>query len=383
MQALGDRAAAIVTDEYPTFFLPRMVRAVAPRVRVRFEAVDANGIVPLARARRRYLRAVDFRRFSHAVMADCLAHRPLAYPRSLSRLSPFGSLPRGIAARWPAADDALLRADAGALAHLPIDHAVRPAAGLAGGLRAARAALDRFLRGRLSRYADDRNHPDLDATSGLSPYLHFGHISPHEILESIAAAEGGSLDEVGRDGDGDAFWKMSPGAEAFLDQLITWRELGFHDCYQRPDAHAEYASLPDWARATLAEHARDPRPRLYDLDALEHASTGDPVWNAAQRELLATGHIHNYLRMLWGKKVLEWSPSPEEALARLVHLNNKYALDGRDPNSYSGIFWCFGRYDRPWGERPIFGMVRYMSSDSALRKLKMKRYLARWGGRSA
>ena len=146
------------------------------------------------------------------------------------------------------------------------------------------------------------------------------------------------------------------------------------------DDYDRYESLPAWARATLARHAADPRPHVYTLADFEAARTHDPLWNAAQTHLLREGRIHNYLRMLWGKKVLEWTASPEEALAVLVELNNKYAVDGRDPNSYSGIFWVLGRYDRPWGpERPVFGTVRYMSSQNTLRKLRVRQYLARYG----
>jgi deoxyribodipyrimidine photo-lyase len=168
------------------------------------------------------------------------------------------------------------------------------------------------------------------------------------------------------------------GADAFLDQLVTWREIGFNMCAHRRD-HAEYASLPDWCRRTLDAHASDRRD-LYSVKQLEAARTHDELWNASQRQLLREGRIHNYLRMLWGKKILEWSPSPKDALARMIRLNDKYALDGRDPNSYSGILWVLGRYDRPWGpERPIFGLVRYMSTASAARKLHLREYLARYG----
>ncbi len=149
-------------------------------------------------------------------------------------------------------------------------------------------------------------------------------------------------------------------------------------CVQRSD-FAEYESLPHWAQATLARHARDKRSPHYTLDELGQADTYDEVWNAAQRQLTRDGRLHNYLRMLWGKKILEWSPTPRDALAVMIELNNKYAVDGRDPNSYSGIFWTLGRYDRPWGpERPIFGTVRYMSSDNTVRKLKLKNYLQKY-----
>jgi deoxyribodipyrimidine photo-lyase len=144
--------------------------------------------------------------------------------------------------------------------------------------------------------------------------------------------------------------------------------------------HTSYESLPAWARATLNTHALDPRPQLYSLAQFEAADTHDPIWNAAQRELVQTGRIHNYLRMLWGKKILHWSASPPEALDTMMTLNDRYALDGRDPNSYSGIGWVLGRFDRAWGpERPVFGKIRYMSSDSTRRKLRLSNYLQRFG----
>jgi deoxyribodipyrimidine photo-lyase len=155
--------------------------------------------------------------------------------------------------------------------------------------------------------------------------------------------------------------------------------VGFNLCHFRPTDYDRYESLPVWARETLRAHEADPRPHVYDLPAFEQARTHDPLWNAAQRELLREGRIHNYLRMLWGKKVLEWTRSGPEALAILEELNNKYALDGRDPNSYSGISWVLGRYDRPWPERPIYGVVRSMSSDSTRKKVRLDAYLARYG----
>jgi deoxyribodipyrimidine photo-lyase len=204
------------------------------------------------------------------------------------------------------------------------------------------------------------------------------------VLDKLGAREGWREARLGRrrDGKREGFWGMSREAEAFLDELVTWRELGLNFCARRED-YDRYESLPEWARRTLEAHAADRRTHLYDLDAFARAATHDPVWNAAQRQLLAEGRIHNYLRMLWGKKILEWTPHPREALRVMIELNNKYALDGRDPNSYSGIFWVLGRYDRPWApERPIFGVVRYMSSDNTVRKLRIKRYLERWGGQA-
>jgi deoxyribodipyrimidine photo-lyase len=172
---------------------------------------------------------------------------------------------------------------------------------------------------------------------------------------------------------------MTQPAESFLDELITWREIGYNMAAHLP-GYTKFSSLPDWAKKTIAEHRDDARPDIYELDQFENADTHDEIWNAAQRELVTDGRMHNYLRMLWGKKIYEWSPDAETALEVMVHLNNKYAVDGRDPNSYSGIFWCLGRYDRAWGpERPIFGKLRYMTSDSTRRKMKLERYLERYG----
>jgi deoxyribodipyrimidine photo-lyase len=171
---------------------------------------------------------------------------------------------------------------------------------------------------------------------------------------------------------------MSPSAEGFLDQAVTWRELGFNFCSRRDD-YDRFESLPDWAKTTLARHAADPRTEVYDLDTFSASATHDPLWNAAQTQLRREGRIHNYMRMLWGKKILEWTRSPEEAAEIMIALNDRYALDGRDPNSYSGIFWVLGRYDRPWGpERPIFGTVRYMSSANTARKFDVRGYLRRY-----
>ena len=197
----------------------------------------------------------------------------------------------------------------------------------------------------------------------------------------MAADRGWSPDRISDrvTGSRTGWWGIDPNAESFLDELVTWRELGFHFTAKQPN-YDRFESLPSFARETLDEHRGDPRPHLYGLEALENAGTHDEIWNAAQRELVHTGRMHNYLRMLWGKKVLEWSSSPEGAIEALIHLNNKYALDGRNPNSYSGIFWCLGRFDRAWGpERPIFGKVRYMSSDSTRRKLRLSGYLERFG----
>jgi deoxyribodipyrimidine photo-lyase len=378
LEALAARACVVVTDEYPAFFLPRMVAAAAAHLDVRLEAVDGNGLLPLRATERPYERAVDFRRFLHKALAPHLFEPPVADPLRDAALPALSALPSSLTRNWPAADDALLAGDPALLERIPIDHGVPPVPD-AGGGRAAVTQWRRFLRDGLPRYLD-HNHPDDGATSGVSPWLHFGHLSVHQVFAELASREGWSPETLPPRGRGqrEGWWGMSPEAEAYLDQLVTWRELGFQYC-ARHDPYDTWETLPAWARHTLDAHRTDRRPHLYDPAQLEAAETDDPLWNAAQRQLLREGRIHNYLRMLWGKRVLEWCADPRDALRILIELNNKYAVDGRDPNSYSGIFWVFGRHDRPWPERPIFGKVRSMTSASARKKLRLEAYLERWG----
>jgi deoxyribodipyrimidine photo-lyase len=174
------------------------------------------------------------------------------------------------------------------------------------------------------------------------------------------------------------WWGLPEPVEAFLDQIITWRELGFNNAFHNPE-HNDYNSIPKWAKITLSEHADDERT-TYTLEQIRNADTHDEIWNAAQRQLVRKGIIHNYLRMLWGKRILEWAESPEQAAEWMIELNDTYALDGRDPNSYTGIFWVLGRHDRAWGpERAIFGKIRYMSSENTRRKFDLKPYLQEFG----
>lgn len=378
LERLARDAAAVVTDDYPAFFLPRMVRAAAERLPIRVEAVDSNGLWPMRATDRVFARAVDFRRFLQRELRPHLDEQPMRAPLR-AVLKPAQDLPREVLERWPRATDELLRADDAALAALPIDHTVPPVP-YRGGPQEGRDVLASFVEHRLERYDEDRNHPDDDTASGLSPWLHFGHVSAHDVFAAIVEREGWTSDALAASASGkrEGWWGLSSAAEAFLDELVTWRELGFNLCSQRDD-YDRFESLPEWARATLNEHAGDARPHVYSLEEFEEGDTHDELWNAAQAQLRCEGRIHNYLRMLWGKKILHWSESPEAALATMIELNNKYAVDGRDPNSYSGIFWVLGRYDRAWGpERDVFGKVRYMTSDSTRRKLRLNGYLERW-----
>jgi deoxyribodipyrimidine photo-lyase len=383
LEALAARACCVVTDEFPAFFLPAMVQAAGAKLAVRLEAVDGNGLLPLRATQRVFHTAFSFRAFLQRELAPHLTERPAAEPLRGRATRPLRALQREILRRWPAADAALLAGEPAALARLLVDARVTPSP-LSGGPVAGRSVLKRFVTERLARYEEGRNALVDGAASGLSPWLHWGHVGAHEVLAELERGGAWSARDVagaahgGRRG---SWWGADAASEAFLDQLVTWRELGFHFAARRPD-HDRYESLPEWARSTLAAHEGDARSPAYDRARLEAASTHDELWNAAQRQLVREGVMPNYLRMLWGKKVLEWSRSPREALEHLIELNNRYALDGRDPNSYSGIFWCLGRFDRPWGpQRPIFGSVRYMSSDATRRKLDVQPYLERWGER--
>jgi deoxyribodipyrimidine photo-lyase len=381
LAALAARAAVVVTDDFPAFMIPRMLEGATRHVESRFEAVDSNGLFPMRATDIVFPTAHAFRRHLQRALHQHLRETPHADPLDGARLPAPPGLPAEVERRWPAAPPSLLTGDPAALAALPIDHTVS-AVTTRGGSEAAAASLERFVAARLDRYPEDRNEPEREGTSGLSPYLHFGHVSAHEIFDAVTRHEGWTPQRLAAKATGSrvGWWGMSEAAEAFLDQLVTWRELGYNFCAHRAD-YDQYESLPAWARRTLEKHAGDERPHVYSIEELEAARTHDPLWNASMNQMKREGWFHNYMRMLWGKKILEWSPSPREALAAMVHLMNKWALDGRNPNSYSGYFWTLGRYDRAWGpERPIFGTIRYMSSDNTARKLHVREYIRRYAG---
>lgn len=384
LHRLANRACTVITDEYPCFFLPTMIQAVKDRIPARLELIDGNGILPLRRAEKTYTVAHSYRRYMQKNVLDELTRTPAATPLPCSALpcSASNLIAAKILKRWPAADlDKLL--DGGGIAKLPIDHSVLPSSVCAGGSVEATRRLNEFLNRKLASYDDDRNQPDEQATSALSPHLHFGHISPHEIVLKLLEREHWTAEQAGKpNGKNHDFWNVSKSAEGFLDQVLTWREIGFNWSFKNPDTYDTLESLPNWAQNTLREHAADDRPFLYTLEELESSRTHDELWNAAQTEIVRTGMMHNYMRMLWGKKILQWTRSPQEALEFMIHLNNKYGLDGRDPNSYCGILWVLGRTDRAWGpKRPVFGSVRYMTSDSARKKLRLNDYLARFSSK--
>lgn len=380
LEALAGKAALVITDDYPSFFLPRAVVAAARKLRVAMEVVDSNGLLPLRAPERAFGTAHSFRRYLQNHLPDHLEAFPALHPLRGDPLPPFPGVPRQVKVRWPAAPREVLEGE-GMTEHCPgLDPQVS-ALPFRGGARQGQARLTRFLAWGLSRYMEDRNHPDRKGSSGLSPYLHWGHLSAHEVVHALLEREDWHPGRLSRRADGrrEGWWGVRAGAEAFLDQVVTWRELGYNTAHRLGEAAQGYESLPDWALRTLDQHRSDPRPHLYDAQAFQAARTHDPLWNAAQRELRRNGTIHGYLRMLWGKKIVEWSHSPEEALETMLHLNNRWGIDGRDPNSTAGIFWVLGRYDRGWPERPVFGTVRSMTSRSTRRKVEVSRYLERFG----
>jgi deoxyribodipyrimidine photo-lyase len=303
-------------------------------------SVDNNGIFPM-RAFPKEMYGAKFFRDRAARMAD-------AYWSRLPETTPLVSFGDGDLGTNPYDGDTP-RATAASCA---IDHDVPPVS-LRGGREAALAQLRAFVAERLDGYAA-RHNREAARSSGLSPYLHFGFISVHEL--ALAAFSSGAPDVD---------------VDAFLEQAIIRRELSFNMCHFRPD-HESLDVLPEWARRSLDAHRSDRRKPQYCAEVMESAETEDAVWNLAQRQLLAEGTIHNYLRMLWGKKIIEWSASPEEAHALMVRLHARYAVDGRDPNTHAGILWCFGKHDRPWApQRPIFGSIRTMSSASTRRKVDL------------
>jgi deoxyribodipyrimidine photo-lyase len=239
-----------------------------------------------------------------------------------------------------------------------LDRSVAPVSSWHGGSREALRLLKEFVNHKLRHYGTQRNKPEIDHTSRLSPYLHFGHISPITVALAVQQSDAPNADK-----------------EAFLNQLIVWRELAVNLVRFNTD-YDNFECGEPWAHRTLAKHAKDPRPVLYTARQLEQAETHDQLWNAAQMQMATTGWMHNYVRMYWGKKILEWSKSPAEAFRTAVYLNDKYLLDGRDPNGYAGIAWSIvGKFDRPWFERPIFGQIRYMSGASTGRKFDSKKYI--------
>ncbi len=242
-----------------------------------------------------------------------------------------------------------------AIQELKINRTVKPVKNFKGGTSKAKEILEDFIINKLPHYSQLKNEPGEDYSSNMSPYLHFGQISPLYIFRRLIDIDINDKSD-------------------FLEELIIRRELSMNFVFYN-DNYDYYESVPSWAKTSLEEHLKDTRDYLYSLKELEEAQTHDLFWNAAQKEMVLTGKMHGYMRMYWVKKILEWSTTPEEAYEKAIFLNNKYSLDGRDPNGFAGVAWCFGKHDRPWVERKIFGKIRYMNDKGLMRKFDMKKYL--------
>jgi deoxyribodipyrimidine photo-lyase len=349
---LAERAICVVTDDYPAFNVVDHNRSVPQRVGIPFYAVDASCIVPMNIHEKRNWAAYTIRPKIHRELPNWLKPVPVEKPAQL----------------W---NDALIPQDVvehrtsvtpenipELVASCAINHSIPVSQSFRGGTAEARRRLTLFLESRLYRYAKESNQPAKRSTSDMSPYLHFGHISALEI----ALAVKDYADEH----------QLLP--DEYLEELIVRRELAFNFARFVPNPET-LDVLPEWALKTMAQHASDPRPVTYTYEQLLHGETYDDLWNATQQEMLIEGKIHGYYRMYWGKKIIEWSPTMEDALKTMFRIHDTYALDGRDPNTATNILWCFGLHDRPWFERPIFGQLRYMSLDGMRRKTDVAAYI--------
>jgi deoxyribodipyrimidine photo-lyase len=345
---LAADAAAVVTDDYPTFIAAEHNATVPPKIGVAYYAVDSSCIVPMGKHEKRNYAAYTIRPRIAKMLPNYF--KPLEEQRVTHRWQ--GPVPIAYETHVSRSDIPEL------VASCEIDHSIPPSTSFGGGQKEAARHLEEFLEHRLRRYAADRNEPSRHATSNMSPYLHFGMISSLEIaLKTREHAE-----------------KHGYAAGEYLEELIVRRELAFNFAHFTPNADS-LSVLPDWCLSTMREHANDKRDPVYSAEEFETAQTHDQLWNAAQRELLLRGKIHGYYRMYWGKKIIEWSPTYEKALEIMLDLHDRYALDGRDPNTYANILWCFGLHDRPWGTRPVFGSLRWMSFEGVKRKSDVNSYI--------
>jgi deoxyribodipyrimidine photo-lyase len=343
---LAKEAGLLVVDDGHLSIQRRWRKEVAEAVECSVEAVETNLLVPVEEASEK-------EDFSAGTFRPRIRRKLDAYlvelkPRRVGKDS-LGMKLDGLKLGDP---DAIVR-------KLPVDTSVGPVSGFHGGATEARRRLNDFIENKLDEYPDRRNDPNADGQSHLSPYLHFGQISPLEIALRIREAD-------------------SKAGPVFLEELIVRRELSFN--FVHYNAHYDhFQCLPPWATRTLAYHSRDRRERVYSLAQFEAGHTQDPYWNAAQKEMVLTGKMHGYMRMYWGKKILEWTQSPQQAFRIALYLNNKYELDGRDPNGFAGVAWCFGKHDRAWAERSVFGKIRYMNAAGLRRKFDADVYVRRIG----
>lgn len=341
---LSEHAACVVVDRGYLRVNRGWYRYAAQHIEVQLVQVEDNVVVPVEEAsNKEEYSAATIRPKLHKKIRDFLE-----LPPQVTLKKP--SLHMKLASIFLADPDKTL-------AQLKIRPSISKSPMFNGGTSHAKKLLKEFIKDNLWVYGNGGPTPDNDCASQLSPYLHFGQISPIYIATQALAA------------------KVAV-QHRFLEELIVRRELAVNFVYYNKN-YDSFDCVPEWARKTLDAHRKDSRPYLYTLEELENAQTHDPYWNAAQRQMVEVGKMNGYMRMYWGKKIVEWTHSPEEAFEVELYLNNRYEVDGRDPNGYAGVAWCFGKHDRPWGERSVFGTVRYMNSAGLERKFKMQRYLQR------
>ena len=341
-------AAFLIGDENPMREPEKWRKHLASKISIPFWTIDTDVVVPSKLIEKAQYGAYTIRPRLYKLLPDYLVpyenpHAKHAWKRPKEFHS--DSLTEDMTRGWE---------------HL--DRSVKPVEAWHGGTHAALKRLKFFTSKMLANYDETRNHPEMDGTSALSPYLHYGHIGPQTIALAVEAAAKGNP-------------SLTKARDSFLNELIAWRELSVNFVIYC-DKYDTAECAEDWAKKSIAEHRRDEREQLYTLKQLENAETYDELWNAAQIQMTRHGWMHNYLRMYWGKKILEWTPDAATAVKYCVYLNDKYELDGRDPGGYAGIAWAIlGKFDRPWFDRPVFGKIRYMSGASTGKKFDSKKYI--------
>ena len=347
---LAEGASLVVTDRGYLRIQKQWRRHVSEKVSCRVLQVESDVVVPVEVAS-------DKEAYSAGILRPKIERHLFRYLVPLKEM-PIRKDSLGLKFQSANLDDVK-----GVITRLKIDGTVIPVDSFRGGTSKAEQHLEAFIAKKLNDYAERRSDPSLNLGSQMSPYLHFGQISPLYIALKVREARG----------------KSKTSKDAYLEELVVRRELSMN--FVHYNAHYDtFEALPEWANHTLTAHQKDPREYVYSLDEWETARTHDPYWNAAQQEMVATGKMHNYMRMYWGKKILEWSKTPEGAYRIALYLNNKYELDGRDPNGFAGVAWCFGKHDRAWKERPVFGKVRYMNAAGLRRKFDIEAYVNRVKG---
>lgn len=356
--AAASEAAVVITDASYLREPRRWRSEIAARVNTTLVQIEGDVVVPVGVASpKEEYSAATLRRKLQPLIAE-FSELPLEQPYD-SDGSPIDTT--SVAPGHPHLEQLLAESPQRVLDELSVDRRIPASGEYRGGFSEAERRLSEFIDRRLAEYATRRNDPALSWVSNLSAYLHFGQISPLYIARRAQAA----------------LPPDHPGLESFLEELIVRRELAMNFTFYNPH-YDSFECVPDWAKETLRVHSTDTRSELYTLRQLEQAETSDAYWNAAQRQMLRTGKMHGYMRMYWGKRLIEWHRRPEEAFETAVYLNDTYELDGRDPNGYAGIAWCFGKHDRGWPERPIFGKVRSMTAGGLKRKFDIEAYAERW-----